>query len=87
MGCNTTLPCAGVQMSAVRSNASLRIISSLEGYESGETVPVSLSVNPAQAEEAILVTGSHDPVLDHLAELIRQDHVELIQTMWGAWGV
>ncbi|MCU0632734.1 MAG: molybdopterin biosynthesis protein [Methanolinea sp.] len=77
---------SGVQMSAVRSNAYLRIISSLEGYEAGEVVPASLTVRPAQAEEAILITGSHDPVLDHLAELVQQDHVELHSTHTGSMG-
>jgi len=77
---------SGVQMSAVRSNAYLRIISSLEGYESGETVPVSLTVSPEQAEEAMLVTGSHDPVMDYLAELVQHDHVELHSNHVGSMG-
>lgn len=77
---------SGVQMSAVRSNAYLRIISSLEGYEAGETVPVTLNVGEVQAEESILVTGSHDPVLDHLAELVRRDHVELHSNHVGSMG-
>lgn len=77
---------SGVQMSAVRSNAYLRIISSLEGYEAGETVPVTLNVGEVQAEESVLVTGSHDPVLDHLAELVRRDHVELHSNHVGSMG-
>ncbi len=77
---------SGVQMSAVRSNAYLRIISSLEGYEAGETVAVTLNVGETQAEESILVTGSHDPVLDHLAELVRRDHVELHSNHVGSMG-
>jgi len=77
---------SGVQMSAVRSNAYLRIISSLEGYEAGETVPVTLNVSEVQAEESILVTGSHDPVLDHLAELVRREHVELHSNHVGSMG-
>ena len=77
---------SGVQMSAVRSNAYLRIISSLEGYEAGETVPVTLNVSEVQAEESILVTGSHDPVIDHLAELVRREHVELHSNHVGSMG-
>jgi len=77
---------SGVQMSAVRSNAYLRVISSLEGYEAGEVVPVSLTVSPAEAEEAVLVTGSHDPVLDHLAELAKKDHVEIHSNHVGSMG-
>lgn len=77
---------SGVQMSAVRSNAYLHIISSLEGYEAGETVPVTLNVSEVQSEESILVTGSHDPVLDHLAELVRREHVELHSNHVGSMG-
>lgn len=77
---------SGVQMSAVRSNAYLQIIPSLEGYEAGEVVPVSLTVSPAEAEEAVLVTGSHDPLLDHLAELVKRDHVEIHSTHVGSMG-
>ncbi len=77
---------SGVQMSAVRSNAYLQIISSLEGYEAGEMVPVSLTVSAPEAEEAILVTGSHDPVLDHLAELAKRDHVEVHSNHVGSMG-
>lgn len=77
---------AGVQMSAVRSNAYLRIISSLEGYEAGENVLVSLNVRDTDAEEAILVTGSHDPVLDYLSELVRHEHVDLHSSHVGSMG-
>jgi len=77
---------SGIQMSAVRSNACLRIISSLEGYEAGEVVPVTLNVRPAQAEEAVLVTGSHDPVMDYLAELARSRHVEIHSNHVGSMG-
>jgi len=77
---------SGVQMSAVRSNAYLQVISSLEGYEAGEVVPASLTVSPAEAEEAVLITGSHDPVLDHLAELAKKDHVEIHSIHVGSMG-
>ncbi|OPX68505.1 MAG: molybdopterin biosynthesis protein MoeA [Methanoregulaceae archaeon PtaB.Bin108] len=77
---------AGIQMSAVRSNAYLRIISPLEGYEAGENVLISLTVTDHEAEEAILVTGSHDPVLDHLSELVRHERVDLHSSHVGSMG-
>ncbi len=77
---------AGVQMSAVRSNAYLRIPSSLEGFESGEEVPVHLTVPLQHAETAVLVTGSHDPVLDHLAEVAQRQGVEVHSTHVGSMG-
>lgn len=77
---------SGVQMSAVRANAYLRIPSSVEGYEAGSEVPVTLMVPPARAESAILITGSHDPVLDYLAELAQIRGVEMHSTHVGSMG-
>ncbi len=77
---------AGVQMSAVRANALVRIPAALEGYEAGEEVPLQLSVPPSQADTSILVTGSHDPVLDHLAELVKPRDVEIHSSHVGSMG-
>lgn len=77
---------SGVQMSAVRANAYLRIPSPLEGFESGEEVPVHLTVPLQQAETAVLVTGSHDPVLDQLAEVSQRQGAEIHSTHVGSMG-
>jgi len=77
---------AGVQMSAVRSNAYLKIPAACEGYEAGEAVPVTLSVTQAEAEQALLVTGSHDPVLDYLADMLQQEGIALHSTHAGSMG-
>lgn len=77
---------SGVQMSGVRANAFLRIPEDLEGYESGQTVPVELLVPRSQAAAALLVTGSHDPSLDHLAELVRIQGVSLHSSHTGSMG-
>ena len=61
---------AGVQMSVVRSNAYLRVPARSEGIEADEEVAVRLTVPRSDAERALLVTGSHDPAIDVLADLL-----------------
>jgi putative molybdopterin biosynthesis protein len=77
---------AGVQMSAVRSNAYLKIPAGVEGYEAGTRVTARLTVSQADAERALLFTGSHDPLVDYLADLLSQKDVELHSTHVGSMG-
>ncbi|WP_292518791.1 molybdopterin biosynthesis protein [Methanoculleus sp.] len=77
---------AGVQMSMVRANGYLQIPAQKEGAEAGETMSVLLTVPRTEAEEAVLVTGSHDPALDHLADLVRPHGVDIHSTHVGSMG-
>jgi putative molybdopterin biosynthesis protein len=77
---------AGVQMSAVRSNAYLKIPAGVEGFERGKIVPAILTVSAENADRALLVTGSHDPVVDYLADLLQHKGVELHSTHAGSMG-
>ena len=77
---------AGVQMSAVRSNAYLKMPAGVEGYEAGTRVTANLTVSQAEAEKALLLTGSHDPLVDYLADLLSQKDVELHSTHVGSMG-
>jgi molybdopterin molybdotransferase/putative molybdopterin biosynthesis protein len=77
---------AGVQMSAVRSNANLKVPAGVEGYEAGKIVPASLTVSLAEAEKALLITGSHDPLIDYLADLLQKKEVGLHSTHVGSMG-
>jgi len=77
---------AGVQMSAVRSNANLKIPAGVEGYEAGKIVPASLTVSRAEAEKALLITGSHDPLIDYLADLLQKKEIGLHSTHVGSMG-
>jgi putative molybdopterin biosynthesis protein len=77
---------AGVQMSAVRANAYLQIPAPAEGIEAGEQVAARLLVTRDQAESALLITGSHDPALDYLTDLLQQKGVELHSTHTGSMG-
>ncbi len=77
---------AGVQMSAVRANALMTIPSSKEGAEAGETVRARLLVPRRQAGEGVLITGSHDPCLDRLADMVRPAGVDIHSTHVGSMG-
>jgi putative molybdopterin biosynthesis protein len=77
---------AGVQMSAVRSNAYLKIPAGVEGYEAGKSVTATLTVSHTEAERALLITGSHDPLVDYLADLLQQKEIELHSTHVGSMG-
>ncbi len=77
---------AGVQMSAVRANAYIRAPRASEGFDAGDEVDARLMVTTAEAAEALLVTGSHDPVIDYLADLLRPQGVTLLSTHVGSMG-
>jgi molybdopterin molybdotransferase/putative molybdopterin biosynthesis protein len=77
---------AGVQMSAVRANAYIRVPQASEGFDAGDEVDACLMVTTSEAAEALLVTGSHDPVIDYLADLIRPQGVTLLSTHVGSMG-
>ncbi|MFA6333456.1 MAG: molybdopterin biosynthesis protein [Methanoregula sp.] len=88
-GCWTVSPQskgAGVQMSAVRANAYLRVPRDSEGFNAGDEVDARLMVPLPEAEQALIVTGSHDPVLDYLADLLRPEGISLISTHVGSMG-
>ena len=77
---------SGVQMSGVRAHAFLRIPPDKEGYEAGEGVKVTLMVPESDANKTLLISGSHDPVLDHLLELTQQKGVMLHSSHTGSMG-
>jgi len=77
---------AGVQMSAVRANAYLKVPRDSEGFNAGDEVDARLMVPEQDAETALLITGSHDPVLDYLADLLRPAGINLISTHVGSMG-
>ena len=77
---------SGVQMSGVRAHAFLHIPAESEGYEAGAGVPVTLMVPREQAGRSLLISGSHDPALDHLAELTCRAGVTLHSSHTGSMG-
>ena len=77
---------AGVQMSGVRANAYIRIPRTSEGFDAGGEVEAKLMVPASEATNALLITGSHDPVIDYLANLIRPQGITLLSTHAGSMG-
>ena len=77
---------AGVQMSLLRANAYMQIPSAKEGVVAGELVEVILMVPRETAKESLLITGSHDPVLDHLANMMKKNGIDLHSTHTGSMG-
>lgn len=68
---------AGVVSSFLKADGILDIPQGQEGVEAGETVTVSL-LRPREAlERTLMITGSHDPLLDEVADLLRQTHPDL----------
>lgn len=61
---------AGVITSLVRADGIVRIPRFSEGVHAGETVTVELFRDPAEIERTIITIGSHDLVLDLLAQFL-----------------
>lgn len=66
---------SGVQMSMVRSNGYCTIPLRIEGYEAGNQVEVALTMPREEAEKTILIVGSHDPIIDRLSDLLREEGI------------
>lgn len=77
---------AGIQMSAVRANAILSIPPESEGAEAGMAVEARLMVPQSAAETALLITGSHDPAIDYLADLTGRAGTSIHATHVGSMG-
>jgi putative molybdopterin biosynthesis protein len=77
---------AGVQMAGVRANAYLRIPRASEGYDAGSEVEARLMVPVQEAAGSLLITGSHDPVIDYLSDLLRPKGISLLSTHAGSMG-
>jgi putative molybdopterin biosynthesis protein len=73
-------------MSGVRANAYLAIDAGREGIEAGEEVQARLMVTRGEARQALILTGSHDPALDLLADRLSRDGVFLHSAHQGSMG-
>jgi putative molybdopterin biosynthesis protein len=73
-------------MSGVRANAYIRVPRASEGFDAGGEVEARLMVPAEEAGNALLITGSHDPVIDYLADLIRPQGITLLSTHAGSMG-
>lgn len=67
---------AGVINSFVKADGMLEIPQDREGYEAGDLVTVKALTTEENLRETLVVTGSHDPLIDELANLLRIDDHE-----------
>ncbi|MBQ6067588.1 MAG: molybdopterin biosynthesis protein [Clostridia bacterium] len=63
---------AGVISSLTKADAILTVEQDAEGLEAGESVSVRLLRDRRDVENALIVTGSHDPIIDELADLAQR---------------
>ena len=65
---------AGVITSFTKADGILTVPQNCEGYEAGERVGVRLLKPLSAIEKTLIVTGSHDPLIDEVADLLAQAH-------------
>jgi putative molybdopterin biosynthesis protein len=75
---------AGVIMSLVRADGLIVIPPGVQGLEAGEKVSVRLYRNKADLERTIFCIGSHDLILDILAEFLSQKDRRFISSNVGS---
>ncbi|MEA4894812.1 MAG: molybdopterin biosynthesis protein [Oscillospiraceae bacterium] len=64
---------AGVVTSFVKADAILDVSQNAEGFEAGETVNVRLLKPMSQIRNTLSIVGSHDPLLDEAADILRRE--------------
>lgn len=79
---------AGSAMSLVRADGFCIIPQNSEGVEAGTEVEISLSRDLAQIDRTIVAVGSHDLILDLIADILPETHagMELSSTHVGSLG-
>jgi len=64
---------AGVVSSFVKADGIIHIPQNTEGYEAGELVNVQLTRSRAEIDRTLVITGSHDPLLDEVADIMKRE--------------
>jgi putative molybdopterin biosynthesis protein len=65
---------AGVVSSFVKADGIIDIPQNAEGYEAGESVNVWQLRTRDEIARTLVITGSHDPLLDEAADILRRTH-------------
>jgi len=65
---------SGVVSSFMKADGILEIPQGREGYEAGAEVEVRLLCSEEKLEKTLVVIGSHDPLLDELADMMHVDN-------------
>ena len=63
---------AGVVSSFVKADGIIHVPQNVEGYEAGEKVRVELLRPMAEIEQTLVITGSHDPLIDEIIDIMRR---------------
>ncbi len=63
---------AGVVTSFTKADGILEIPQNSEGIEQGEEIEVTLLKNKSEIENALIVTGSHDPMIDEIRDIMKK---------------
>ncbi len=63
---------AGVVTSFTKADGILVVEQNSEGIEQGETVEIILLKDVSEIENALIVTGSHDPMIDEIKDIMRK---------------
>jgi len=77
---------AGVQMATVKANGYTHLPASAEGYDAGTELDVLLTTDPGSIERTLILTGSLDPSLEKLANLIHDEGMYIHATNLGNTG-
>jgi len=68
---------SGIVTSFMKADGLLEIPQESGGYDSGEKVNIRLLEPKESLKNRLIVTGSHDPLLDELAELLRTQYGDI----------
>ena len=68
---------SGVVSSFMKADGILEVPQGLEGFEAGAEVSVRLLSPRSKLENTLVVIGSHDPLLDELADMLHLENPEL----------
>jgi len=63
----------GVQMATVKANGYTHIPASLEGYEAESELDIFLTTDPGRIERTLIFSGSLDPAIEELANLVHDE--------------
>lgn len=67
---------SGVISSFMKADGILEIPQSQEGYEAGDRVPIKLLRREEELRHTLVAIGSHDPMLDELANMLHLNYPE-----------
>ena len=71
---------SGVVSSFMKADGILQIPQGVEGYAAGSEVPVQLLTDPAALHSTLIAIGSHDPLLDELADMLHAADTSLFMS-------